>query len=165
MNKTLIGAAVVAAAAVVATPAAASAGTGSAATASTRTAPAASTAPAANTAYSQLSDFFCGRINGAPYVGAQSRQAKYTTNTYYMAQRHIVQGFSGGRWVNLGSKNFYVNSPRTGVWYYAPSTTGNQLWNLSGWTGSFRVKVDFQWKTTTGNTYKASSISPTCTKS
>jgi hypothetical protein len=167
MKKKLFGAAVAAAGAVVAMPVAASAATDSAATASIRTAPAPTASPAkatANTAYSQITHFTCRRINGVPYVGAQSRQSKYTTNTYYMSQTHTVQGLSGGRWVNLGSKKFYVNNPAGGVWYYAPSTTGDLLWNLTGWRGTFRVKVGFQWKTTSGSVYKATSTTPTCTK-
>ena len=58
-----------------------------------------------------------------------------------MSQTHTVQGFSGGRWANLGSKRFYVNSPVARVWYYAPSTSSS------------------------GSIHKATSLSPTCTKS
>lgn len=162
-RKALVAmAAATAAVAIAAAPAGASSDT--AAAVSTKASPAPN-AVAANTAYSQITHFFCGRINGTPYVGAQSRQAKYTTNTYYMSSTHVVQGLRGGRWVNLNARKFYVNKPAGGVWYYAPDPNHDQLWNLSGWTGSFRVKVAFVWKTTSGTTYHATSTTTACTKS
>ncbi len=146
------------------TAGAAGANSDTAAAASTKVAPApaAQASPSSNTAYSQITDFFCGRINGTPYVGAQSRQAKYTTNTYYMSQTHILQRYNGYSWVSLNSHKFYVNYPNGGVWYYAPNANQDWDWNLTNAFGRFRVKVAFLWKTTSGTTYHAASATPSC---
>ena len=134
---------------------------------STQTGPAAGSGSArlADTTHSKIVSNYCGYWNGFPVVGARSKQLKLTTDTYSMTQTHVVQGRQGTSWVALGRKTFVANAPVGGVWYFAPNQTGHQFWDLTGWTGTFRVKVNFVWKTTSGMVYRASSNGPTCTKS